>query len=159
MKGPPRYPGLALLDADVCLYAAMPASTAHPACAWVMREIAYRRLNAAIDVEVIREILSRLGRVGQWDKAYVLVESLLQIVPIHYPVNARDIRLAATLARMQETQRLRLSGCIHLAIMQHHGLNVILSMDTAYDAFPEITRLDPLKLYEGRAAGDATPRD
>ncbi len=152
-----QYPGIVFLDADVCLHAAIPSSPAHQACAWVMTEIAYGRINAAIDVEVIREILSRLRQAGERDKAYTFIESLMQLIPIQYPVNIQDIRLAAALSRMPEAQRLRPSECIHLAVMQHHGLNTIISMDSAYDEFPELTRWDPQALYEEQAAATTVP--
>lgn len=145
-----RFPGMILLDADVCVHAATPASPAHEACAWVMSEIAHGRLSAAIDVEVVREIFDRLGRAGERDKAHQLVESLMEIVPIQFPLEARDLQLAADLCRMPRMMHLRPSGCIHLAIMQRHGLSTILSLDPAYDSFPNVIRLNPQTWYRSR---------
>ena len=139
--------GIALLDADVCIHAAMSDSPAREACAWVITEIAHGRLNAAVDVAVVQEIIEHVGGAGRRDQAYELIHSLMQIVPIHYPMQAQDALLAANLCRMREAQVLRPSGCIHIAIMQHNGLNTIISLDPAYDRIPDITRLDPLALY------------
>ncbi|MCS7221844.1 MAG: type II toxin-antitoxin system VapC family toxin [Anaerolineae bacterium] len=145
------FSGMMLLDADVCVHAVMPASPAREACAWVMSEIAHGRLSAAIDVEVVREILDRLGRAGARDKARQLVESLMEIVPIQFPLEARDLQLAADFCRMPRMTHLRPSGCIHLAIMQRHGLSTILSLDPAYDGFPNVIRLNPQTLYKSRS--------
>jgi len=139
--------GIALLDADVCVHAAAPSSPAWDACAWVMSEIAHNRLNAAIDVEVVREIMDALRRVDQREKAYLLVDALMQIVPIHHPISSRDIQLAVNLCRMKEVQRIRSSGCIHLAVMQHNGLNCIISLDPGYDDWPDVVRLNPFTLH------------
>ena len=142
--------GMMLLDADVCVHAAMSVSPAREACAWVMSEIAHGRLSVAIDVEVVREILDRLGRAGERERAHLLIESLMEIVSIQFPLEARDLQLAADFCRMPRVMPLRPSGCIHLAVMQHHGLNTILSLDPAYDGFPNITRVNPQTLYRNR---------
>ncbi|GAB4568636.1 MAG: hypothetical protein Kow0047_21620 [Anaerolineae bacterium] len=139
--------GIALIDADVPIHAVIPESPARVACAWIIEEIAHGRLTVGMDASLPTEIIDRLARVGERAIAHELIESLMQIIPIQFPVDARDIQLAADLCRMREASQLRSGGCIRLAVMQRHGLAGVVSMDRAYDAFPDVVRIDPRTLY------------
>ncbi len=145
--------GIAFVDADVCIHATVPHSPAREACAWIMTEIAHKRLSAAIDVEVLRELADGLRHAGETDKGYHMTTALQQILPIIYPVDDQDLQLAAELCRMSETTGIRFSGCVHLAVMQHNGLNTILSLNPSYDELPDIVRVNPLALHQRYITG------
>src|SRR5437763_1957269 len=93
-SGTPRVTGdrPALLDVNVPMYAAGQAHPYREACVWLMTEIAEGRLAAAIDTEIIQEILYRYGALQQWNVAVAMSTNLLEVVPTVYPVLVADAR-------------------------------------------------------------------
>ena len=145
----------AFLDTAVPMYA---AGTPHPyrdACQWLMTEIACVRMQVVIDAEVIQEILHRYGALGRHADAVNMARDLMTLVPQILPVTAADMQTAVTLFQQYGPQGLRARDAIHAGIMQNHGLTHIISSDAHFDLIPGLTRLDPIKLYQG--ASQATP--
>ena len=122
-------------------------------CAWVMQEIAAGRLEAAIDTEVIQEVLCRYGALGRWQIGIVIASELLTIVPSVHPVMAEDIRSAIDLFAEYGPQGVAARDMIHVAVMHHHGLTHIVSTDVHFDQFEGVVRLDPHNLWEKRSEG------
>jgi len=133
---------LFFLDVNIPMYA---AGTDHPrkeACAWVMQEIATGRLNAAVDTEILQEILHRFGAIRQWAVGSTMSENLLDLVPMVYPVLAKDIRQAIALFKSYGPQGLPAKDLLHAAVMQNNGLTHILSTDPHFDHVEGITRVN-----------------
>jgi predicted nucleic acid-binding protein len=137
----------ALLDVNIPMYA---AGTDHPykeACAWVMTQVAERRLDVVIDTEVIQEILYRFGGLKLWETATTLATSLLDLVPVVYPVSLGDARLAVRLFRHYAPQGVQARDLVHVAVMRNHGLTRIISTDQHFDQISGIVRVDPQALW------------
>lgn len=138
----------ALLDTAVPMYA---AGTPHPyrdACQWVMTQIVSGRLQVAIDVEVIQEILHRYGALGRYADAVNMARDVMTVVPQVLPVTAADMQTAVTLFRQYAPRGMRARDAIHAAIMQNHGLTHIISSDAHFDLVVGLTRLDPIVLHQ-----------
>ncbi len=91
------------------------------------------------DAEVLQEILHRYIAVNRRDAIQPAFDSLLGVV---------DEVLAVDLSVLERAKRIvfghaRLSArdAVHLAVMEQHGIDRILTFDAGFDGFPGITRL------------------
>jgi uncharacterized protein len=135
------------LDVNIPMYAAGREHPYREPCAWVMTEIAEGRIAAAIDTEIIQEVLYRYGALRQWRIGVSLAENLLKIVPTVYPIHLDDIRLAVRLFEQYAPKGIPARDVLHVAVMRNNGLSQIISIDTHLDAIREIQRLDPKVLF------------
>lgn len=138
---------IALLDANIPMYA---AGREHPykgSCVWVMTEIAEGRIQAAIDTEIIQEILYRYGAIKHPQVGISMAKRLLEIVPMIYPILPADARLAVGLFERYSAQKVQARDVLHAAVMLNNGLRDILSTDTHFDHIKGIRRLDPQALF------------
>ncbi len=120
-----------------------------------MAEIAERRIDAAIDVEGIQEVLYRYGVLQRWEIAVTLATSLLELVPTVYPIQEGDARLAIDLFGRYAPLGVMARDLIHVAVMLNNGLTRIISTDAHFDPIEGIERLDPQRLYgEARRSPD-----
>lgn len=118
------------------------------ACTRILSEIADGRLYAAIDTEIVQEILYRYGALQEQDLAVEMAVGLLDLVPIVLPVTADDMRTAVRLFDQYAPRGVKARDVLHAAIMQSNGLTQIISTDRHFDHFSSITRLDPRDLLE-----------
>lgn len=137
----------ALLDVNIPMYAAGRDHPYKEACAWVMTQVAERRLDVVIDTEVIQEILYRYGGLKQWETATALATSLLDLVPVVYAVSLADARVAVRLFGQYAPQGVKARDLIHVAVMHNHGLTRIISTDQHFDQIAGIVRVDPKALW------------
>lgn len=89
--------------------------------------------------EVFQEIVHRyvaIDRRTAIDDAFDLLDALAEMV---FPIGEAQVRRAAEISK---TQR-QLSGrdCLHLAVMESHGVDTVLSCDRGFDVWPHVTRL------------------
>jgi uncharacterized protein len=91
------------------------------------------------DAEVLQEILHRYTSINRPDAIQPAFDALLGVVDEVFPVN----QVAAERAKEIVLGRRGLSArdAIHLATMQIHGIQRILSFDRGFDGFPGIARL------------------
>ena len=138
------------LDVNVPMYAAGKPHAFKEACAWILTQIAEDELVAAIDTEIIQEILYRYGALQDWKLAAAMATNLLALAPVVYPVTPDDIKLTVTLFQQYAPKGVRARDLIHVAVMRNNGLTHVISTDTHFDQITGVTRLDPVQLYAGR---------
>ena len=91
------------------------------------------------DAEVLQEILHRYIAIQRRDAIQPAFNALLGVIDEVLPIDriaverAKGIVLAYT--------GLSARDAVHLAVMEHHGIDQILSFDSGFDQFPGITRL------------------
>ncbi len=90
-------------------------------------------------VEVYQEVVHRyiaIDRRQAISDAFRLLDSLLHSV---FPIHRRDVDRAHEISLAQK----RLSGrdCLHVAVMENHGVSRILTLDRGFDLWPPIDRL------------------
>ena len=95
--------------------------------------------NFVTSAEVYQEIIHRyvaIDRRGAIADCFELLDDLVEHV---YPITRDDVETAHSLAKSQ----LRLSGrdCLHLAVMERHGLERILTCDRAFEMRPGVVCL------------------
>ena len=138
----------ALLDVNIPMYAAGQPHPLKEACVWIMTEIAYGRLDVAIDTEIIQEVLYRYGALRRWEIGVTMARNLLDLVPTVFPVSVAEMKTAVSLFSQYAPQGVKARDLLHTAVMQHNNLTHIISADTHFNQIEGITRLDPQMLYQ-----------
>lgn len=146
----PAIEGLVFLDVNIPMYAAGGPHPLKEACTWLMTEVASNRLPAAIDTEIIQEVLYRYGALQKFEIAVRMAASLLELIPVILPVRPADTRLSIELFGQYAPTGATARDAIHAAVMQHNGLRQIISTDLHFDQFEALTRLDPWQLFAQR---------
>lgn len=90
------------------------------------------------DAEVFQEILHRYVAIQRREAIEPAWKTLRQIVDEVYAVELQDVERARGLVT---TSRLTARDALHVAVMQRHGVDEILTFDTAFDAVPGIRRV------------------
>jgi predicted nucleic acid-binding protein len=91
------------------------------------------------DAEVLQEILHRYVAIDRRDAIQPAFEALLGIVDQVLGID----RVAAERAKEIVLGHRNLSArdAVHLAVMEQHGIDRILTFDSGFDGFPGVTRL------------------
>ena len=89
--------------------------------------------------EVLQEILHRYVAITRRDAIQPAFDALLGIVDDVLDVNKSAAERAKEI--VLGNRRLSARDALHLAVMEHHGIDRILSFDSAFDGFPGMTRL------------------
>lgn len=97
------------------------------------------RQRLVTDAEVLQEILHRYVAINRRDAIQPAFDALLGVVDQVFPID----RLVAERAREIVLGRPQMSArdAVHLAVMQQHGIEQILTFDAGFDGFPGIKRL------------------
>jgi uncharacterized protein len=90
------------------------------------------------DAEVFQEILHRYVAIGRRDAIGPAFDAILKIADSVLPVELADVQRARALLG---TARLSARDAIHVAIMQRHDIDQVLSFDGAFDHVPGLTRI------------------
>jgi predicted nucleic acid-binding protein len=97
------------------------------------------RQRLVTDAEVLQEILHRYVAINRRDAIQPAFDALLGIVDQVLSVD----RSVAERAKQIVLGHRRISArdAVHLAVMEHHEIEQILSFDSGFDGFPGISRL------------------
>ena len=90
------------------------------------------------DAEVLQEILHRyvaIGRPDAIDPAFALLSSVVDVV---YAIEEADVQRARRI--LLRADGLSARDAIHVAIMQRHEVDEILSFDIGFDGIPGVQR-------------------
>jgi predicted nucleic acid-binding protein len=128
-----------LVDSNIPMYL---VGAAHP-----NKDAARRLLEVAIaagerlvtDAEVLQEILHCYVAIARRDAIEPAMEAVAGIVDEVYAIEVGDVRRAQRL--LEAEARLSARDAIHIAIMERHGIDTIMSFDRAFDGLPGVTRL------------------
>ena len=105
----------------------------------LLEKVVGERQRLVTDAEVLQEILHRYVAINRRDAIQPAFDALLgivdQVLPVDRPIaeRAKQIVLAY--------QQLSARDAVHLAVMEQHGIDLVLTFDSGFDAFPGITRL------------------
>lgn len=128
-----------LVDSNIPMYL-VGAPHPHKSDAQLLLEkLVNDRERLVTDAEVLQEILHRYVAINRRDAIQPAFDALLGVVD-----DVLDIDKAAT-ERAKEivlgSKRLSARDALHLAVMEHNGIDRILSFDSGFDGFPGMTRL------------------
>ena len=128
-----------LVDSNVPMYL-VGAPHPHKADAQTLLErLVTQEERLVTDAEVLQEILHRYGALDRRDAIQPAFDALLGVVDEVLPIAAPDALRAKEI--LLGHPRLNARDAIHVAVMEHHGIETILSFDQHFDGFPGIHRL------------------
>jgi uncharacterized protein len=135
---------LAFLDSNVFMYA---AGAPHPykgPCVRILSSVETGALSAAINTEVLQELLYRYSHIHLAAKGLQLCRAVLQYPLTILAVTEADFRLAIDLFDAYHNVGIRPRDAIHAATMRNHGISQLISADRDFDHLDFVTRIDPL---------------
>jgi predicted nucleic acid-binding protein len=132
---------LHFVDSNVPMYAVGEEHPLKQPCVALLGAVASGRIRAVTNVEVHQELLHRYSALGQRARAVEVAREFLTVVPAVLPVTLDDVELAMELHTAYPTLPTR--DIVHVAVMQRHGVEHIISADAHFDAVPTLHRVDP----------------
>lgn len=97
------------------------------------------RRRLVTDAEVLQEILHRYASLNRYHDIQPAYDAILKTVDEVLPVDRHTLERAKQI--VLGYRRLSARDAVHLAVMQQHGIEQILSFDPGFDGFPGVTRL------------------
>jgi hypothetical protein len=128
-----------LVDSNIPMYL---VGSPHPHKSDAQRlveQLVNDRQRLVSDAEVLQEILHRYVAIDRRDAIQPAFDALLGVVDQVLDVTRSDTERAKEIVLGHP--RLSARDAVHLAIMERHGINRILSFDSGFDGFPGIARL------------------
>ena len=97
------------------------------------------RQRLVTDAEVLQEILHRYAAINRHHNIQLAFDALLGAVDEVIPISRTVVERAKQI--VLGYRGLSARDAVHLAVMEQHGIETILSFDSGFDGFPGITRL------------------
>ena len=105
----------------------------------LLEKVVSERQSLITDAEVLQEILHRYVAIDRRDAIQPVFDALIGIVD---QVLAVDRHIAGRAKEIVLGYRqLSARDAVHIAVMEHHGIEQIMTFDSGFDGFPGITRL------------------
>jgi len=127
------------IDSNVPMYL---IGAAHPHKVSVQRrleQLVSERVRLVTSAEVLQEILHRYVAIDRRDAIQAAFDALLGVVDEVLAIGQGAVERAKTILIGHPTLSAR--DALHVAVMQQHGIERILSYDADFDGLPGITRL------------------
>ena len=128
-----------LVDSNIPMYL-VGAPHAHKSDARrLLEKVISERQSLVTDAEVLQEILHRYVAIDRRDAIQPAFDALIgivdQVLAVDRPIAERAKQIV--LGYRQLSAR----DAVHIAVMEHHGIEQIMTFDSGFDGFPGITRL------------------
>lgn len=91
------------------------------------------------DAEVLQEILHRYTAIRRPDAIQPAFNALLGVVDEVFPIEGQDVERARDVLLGESGLSSR--DALHVAIMRRHGVQRIMTFDTAFDRAPGVERI------------------
>jgi len=128
-----------LVDSNVPMYL-IGAPHVHKSDAQQLLErLVSERQRLVTDAEVLQEILHRYVSIDRRDAIQPAFDALLGIVDEVLAVDQTAVERAKEIVLGHRALSAR--DAVHLAVMEQHGIERILSFDSGFDGFPGVVRL------------------
>lgn len=128
-----------LVDSNVPMYL-VGAPHPHKADAQrLLEKLISDRHRLVTDAEVLQEILHRYVAINRREAIQPAFDALLGIADQVLPVDAAAAGRAKEI--VMGHPQISARDALHLAIMEHHGIEQILSFDAGFDGFPGVERI------------------
>ena len=128
-----------LIDSNVPMYLVGAAHPHKSDAQRLLERLALDNRRLVSDAEVLQEILHRYVAIGRRDAVQPAFEALLAVVDDVLPVTIETSQQARDL--VLGSAQLSAHDAVHVAVMQHYGVEEILSFDRGFDGVPGVRRL------------------
>ncbi len=105
----------------------------------LLERLIANRESLVTDAEVLQEILHRYVAIDRRDAIQPAFDALLGVVDEVLTVDRGIVERAKQI--VLGYRKLSARDAVHLAVMQRHGIQQVLSFDSGFDSFPAIARL------------------
>ncbi len=105
----------------------------------LLEKLVSDRQRLVTDAEVLQEILHRYVAIDRRDAIQPAFDALLGIVDQVLAVDRSIAERAKQIVLGH--RRVSARDAVHLAVMEQHGVEQILTFDSGFDGFPGVTRL------------------
>jgi predicted nucleic acid-binding protein len=105
----------------------------------LLEKLVSQRQRLVTDAEVLQEILHRCVAINRRHDIQPAFDAILNVVDEVLPVDRAIVQRSKQI--VLSYQRLSARDAVHLAVMEHHCIDRILTFDAGFDGFPGITRL------------------
>jgi uncharacterized protein len=130
-----------LVDTNVVMYAAGASHRNKEPSVALLDRIAKGEVEAALDAEVLQEILHRYRAIKRWPEGSKVYDLARTIFPVVLPITADVLDRARDL--LDDHPGLWARDALHVAVVLHHGLDGIYSYDRDLEGIPGVERLEP----------------
>ena len=127
------------IDSNIPMYL---VGAAHPHKAdaqQLLERSVSRRERLVTDAEVLQEILHRYVAISRRDAIQPCFDAILGIVDDVFAIDSACVGQARTIVLGNPTLSAR--DAIHLAVMQRHKIQRIMSFDSGFDGIPGVERV------------------
>ena len=134
-----------LVDANVLMYANGAEHQNKPIAVRFLRQVASKQIVAAIDAEVLQEVLHRYTCIGRTREALDVYEMARTLFPTVLPITAAVMDQARDFvsAHPNLSARDAVHAAVHAAVVLVYNLEGICTFDRDFDTIPTITRILP----------------
>jgi predicted nucleic acid-binding protein len=91
------------------------------------------------DAEVLQEVLHRYAAINRREAIEPVFRVILDVVDDVLAIEKRDVLRAGEIA--QNRALLSARDAVHIAVMERHGIESILSFDADFDRWPGLKRI------------------
>ncbi|MGQ0634522.1 MAG: type II toxin-antitoxin system VapC family toxin [Planctomycetaceae bacterium] len=123
------------------MYAAGAPHANKNVCEEFLKRVAVGDVDAAIDAEVLQEILHRYRSINRWQQGRTLFDLVRQIVPNVVPITAEVVTEARGLLDLYA--RLSARDALHAAVCLVEGAEALCSFDGDFDLVAGVVRREP----------------
>ncbi len=128
-----------LVDSNIPMYL-VGAPHAHKSDARrLLEKVVSERQRLVTDAEVLQEILHRYVAIDRRDAIQPAFDALIGIVDQVLTVDRSIAERAKQI--VLGYRQLSARDAVHIAVMEHNGIEQIMTFDSGFDSFPGITRL------------------
>jgi len=130
-----------LVDANVLMYAAGAPHRLKRPSADLLDRIARGEVDAAIDAEILQEILHRYRAIRRWEEGRQLYDLARALFPAVLPVTAEVLDVARHL--LDDRPEASARDAVHAAACRVYEAEAICSWDRDFDRFAGLRRVEP----------------
>jgi len=105
----------------------------------LLEKLVSERRRVVTDAEVLQEILHRYVAINRRDAIQSVFDALLGVVDQVFPIDRAATERAKEIVLGHK--KISARDAVHLAVMEQHGIDQILTFDAGFDGFPGIKRL------------------
>jgi predicted nucleic acid-binding protein len=132
---------LILIDANIFMYAAGAEHPYKTPSVDLLRRVALGEINAAVDAEVLQEILHRYRAIRRWEDGREVYALARRIVPLVVAITDQIVDRARDL--LDDDPRLGARDALHAAVVLSRGMDAICSYDRDLDKIIGMQRIEP----------------
>ena len=130
-----------LVDSNILMYAAGAEHANKLPSVRFLERIAEGEIEAALDAEVLQEVLHRYRALNRWEDGKQVYDLSRRLLPIVFPITVEVVDRAREL--LETCYGIAARDALHAAVVEIRGLDGICSYDRDFDLVEGIDRIEP----------------